>query len=413
MTPEHAHYDVVIIGAGMVGASLACALTQAPRPQARILLVEASTIHSGKVEQPGFDARSTVLSAGSIDYLQQLGLWQAMSSRAAAIEHIEVSDQGHFGGVHLAGSDAAVEALGYVVENASIGAALNAALLQQQGLELCNATQVTAVIPHRAGMSLTLKSAEGEATSITSALVVLADGGRSGLVQQLGIHLRQESYGQSAVIANLALSQPHAGKAYERFTAKGPLALLPLSPFEGKQRMALVWTHPAEQVQDILNLPDAEFIARLQKDCGMRAGQILQVGKRVQYPLALQVAEEQFRPHLVLLGNVAHTLHPVAGQGFNLALRDVMALAASVRKALAQGEDPGTHQRLALWWQDVQQDQLRTITFSDVMTRLFSSSSTALSLVRKVGMVGLELLPPLKQQLTRQAMGYHPSAVRL
>lgn len=413
MSPLHPHYDVVIVGAGMVGATLACALTQAPRPASRILLVEASNIHRDQVEQPGFDARSTVLSAGSIAYLQQLDLWQRMATRASAITHIEVSDQGHFGGVHLVGADSGVEALGHVVENASIGQALNAAILEREGLELCSATEVVTVKPHQAGMHLALKRAGGEECTITAALVVLADGGRSGLVQQLGIHIRQESYGQSAVIANLALSQPHAGIAYERFTAKGPLALLPLTPFAGKHRMALVWTHPSEQISEVQQLPEAEFITRLQQDCGMRAGQILQVGKRAMYPLALQVAEEQFRPHLVLLGNVAHTLHPVAGQGFNLALRDAMALAANVRASLQTGSDPGSHQRLAQWWQEVQSDQLRTITFSDWMTKLFSSSSIGLSLLRKVGMIGLELLPPLKQQLARQAMGYHPNAVRL
>jgi 2-octaprenyl-6-methoxyphenol hydroxylase len=415
MALQHAHYDVIIIGAGMVGATLACALThQAQRP-ARILLVEASRILSGKAEQPGFDARSTVLSAGSIDYLSMLGLWQSMRPSAAPIHHIHVSDQGHFGGVRMHHTDAGVDALGHVVENAAIGQALNQHLLQNNGIELCFPVNVSQVKPQADGMQLTLQSVDeaGQEQNVTAALVVLAEGGRSGLAAQLGIHMREQHYGQSAIIANVAMAQPHQGVAYERFTAKGPLALLPLTPHEGRNRMALVWTQPEDDIAGVLALSDADCIARLQNDCGSNLGHVLHIGKRAVYPLKLQVAEEQFRPALVLLGNVAHTLHPVAGQGFNLALRDAMALAANVRQSLQQQMNPGSYERLSGWWQVVQQDQARTITFSDSMTKLFSSSRPTLALLRKFGMASLELMPVLKNQLTRQAMGYQTPAVRL
>ncbi len=410
--PQHAHYDVVIIGAGMVGATLACALTHQTNSPGKILLVEASQIHSGKAAQPGFDSRSTVLSASSVDYLRALGLWQPMESAASPIHHIQVSDQGHFGGVHMQGSDARVEALGQVVENAVLGQVLNQALLHSAAIELCCPVQVSAVTAQQGGMQVSLQS-DDKVLNVTAALVVLAEGGRSGLIQQLGIHINAESYGQSAVIANVALSQPHQHIAYERFTGKGPLALLPLTAHAGIQRMALIWTHPQEEIASIMALPDADFIARLQADCGQRAGHILQVGKRAVFPLSLQVAEEQFRPRLALLGNVAHTLHPVAGQGFNLALRDAMALAANVRQSLQQQLDPGSFNRLQAWWDVVQKDQLRTITFSDVMTKLFSNNNMAMAALRKLGMIGIELLPPLKQHLARQAMGYQSPAVRL
>lgn len=411
-TPQHDHYDVVIIGAGMVGATLACALTHQLTDPGKILLVEASLIHTGKAAQPGFDARSTVLSASSVDYLRTLGLWQAMQAAATPIHHIQVSDQGHFGGVHMQGSDARVEALGHVVENPVIGQALNQALLDSAAIELCCPVQVTAVKPQPGSMLLSLQ-ADDKVYSISAALVVLAEGGRSGLMQQLGIHINSHSYGQSAVIANLAMLQPHQHIAYERFTGKGPLALLPLTTHAGAQRMALVWTHPQDEIASVMALSDADFIARLQADCGQAAGQILQVGKRAVFPLTLQVAEEQFRPRLALLGNVAHTLHPVAGQGFNLALRDAMALAANVRQSLQARQDPGSVLRLQAWWEVVQKDQLRTITFSDVMTRLFSTNNTAMAVLRKLGMIGIELLPPVKQHLARQAMGYQSPAVRL
>jgi 2-octaprenyl-6-methoxyphenol hydroxylase len=414
MIPQHAHYDVIIVGAGMVGAALACALTHAPAPPLKLLLVEASRVQTGKAEQPGFDARSTVLSAGTVDYLKLLGLWQAMAPSAAAIKKIAVSDQGHFGGVQMNSGEAGVTALGHVVENAAIGRALNAALLQNQQLELCSPVQVTKLTPHVQGMQLALQSGEAAtAVNVTASLVVLAEGGRSGLAQQLGIHFNQNSYGQRAIIANVALSQPHRGIAYERFTAKGPLALLPLTPHSGRHRMALVWTHPEDETDAVLALPDAEFLAKLQHDCGQRAGTLLHVGQRASYPLTLQVAEEQYRPALVLLGNVAHTLHPVAGQGFNLALRDAMALAANVRQSLRGGHSVGHSSRLQAWWHQVEQDQGRTISFSDGMTRLFSNPNPALSVLRKGGMAGLELLPPLKGLFMQQALGYHGPSVRL
>lgn len=412
MTAAQSHYDVVIIGAGMVGAALACALTHSGAPPLRLLLVEASKVQTGTAQQPGFDARSTVLSAGSVDYLKLLGLWPAMAMHAAAIEHIHVSDQGHFGGVRMHSREAGVEALGHVVENIAIGRALNQALLQNPQLELLSPVQVTALAPHTAGMQLTLQDGSTIST-VTAALVVLAEGGRSGLAQQLGIHIHERRYGQRAIIANVALSQPHGGIAYERFTPKGPLALLPLTPHSGYHRMALVWTHPEDAADAVLALPDADFLRRLQQDCGERAGSLLHVGQRASYPLTLQVAEEQQRPSLVLLGNVAHTLHPVAGQGFNLALRDAMALAANVRQSLRDSVPVGSSKRLQHWWNEVQRDQQRTITFSDGMTRLFSSPNVALSLLRKGGMAGLELLPPLKQLLMHQALGFEGPAVRL
>lgn len=413
-TPAHSHYDLIIVGAGMVGATLACAITHRCKHPIKVLVVEASRLVGSQPEQPGFDARSTVLSASSVDYLRTLGLWHDMQADAAPIHHIHVSDQGHFGGVHMDSAAAGVDALGHVVENAIIGQALNKGLLSNTWLELCAPVQVEAITPQVDGMQLKLMASDSNSSvTLTAGLVVLAEGGRSGLAQQLGIYTREQHYEQSAIIANISMAQPHQGVAHERFTAKGPLALLPLVTRGGMQRMALVWTHPQDEIASVLALADIDFLARLQRDCGSRAGQVTYVGKRSVYPLSLQVAEEQFRPGVVLLGNVAHTLHPVAGQGFNLALRDAMALAVNIRGSLESGINPGRFTRLQQWWTSVQQDQARTITFSDAMTRLFSSSSSSLALLRKAGMVGLELLPPLKRQFAKQAMGYAASAARL
>lgn len=411
--PQATHYDVVIVGAGMVGASLALALTHGERVPMRLLLVEASTLRTqSPPEQPGFDARSTVLSAGTVDYFRELGLWETLRHDATAIERIHVSDQGRFGSVRLDAAEVQVPALGHVVENAALGRALNAALHAGTALELCAPVSVARLQPDEKGMRLQLESAEG-GMDITAALVVLAEGGRSALPAQLGIVHRHQAYGQGAVIANVAFTQPHGHVAYERFTPKGPLALLPLQDRDGSHRAALVWTHPEAEAASILALDENAFLARLQQDFGGRVGSFTRVGKRALYPLALQTAEEQIRPGLVLLGNVAHTLHPVAGQGFNLALRDTMMLAANIRSSLRQRLDPGAFTRLQQYREAVMQDQSYTIAFSDYMTRLFSSTNRSLALVRQFGMATIDLLPPLKQRFSRQAMGLAEPRVRL
>ncbi len=403
--PRASHYDVVIVGAGMVGASLALALTHRQAQPLRLLLVEASSLHTGSAPvQPGFDARSTVLSAGTVAYFRELALWDTLGPAATPITRIHVSDQGRFGSVRLDAAEEGVDALGHVVENADLGRALNAALLAAPSLELCAPVAVAQLAPDPVGMRLQLKSSEGEST-LTTALVVLAEGGRSGLPAQLGIAHRHETYAQSAVIANVAFTGVHRHVAYERFTPKGPLALLPLADREGAHRAALVWTHAETGAQEILALNDAAFLARLQRDFGGRVGSFTRVGKRAVFNLALQVAEEQIRPGLVLLGNVAHSLHPVAGQGFNLALRDTMTLARNIHESLQGGESPGAFKRLQQYLQAVQRDQSHTIGFSDYMTRLFSSRNRALGLVRQLGMASIDLVPPLKNQLARQAMG--------
>ncbi len=425
----HNHYDVVIVGAGMVGASLACALTHGSGFEGlKLLLVEASPVlASSPVQQPGFDARSTVLSAGTMAYFSQLGLDQELLSAAAPITEIHVSDQGRIGGVHLDSKQQGVSALGHVIENINLGQTLNQALLRAANLELCAPVQVTAIKPCIEGMQLLLAKVTGNNTitgitqainspenkEITASLVVLAEGGRSSLCANLGIEHYSHNYNQSALIANVAFTKPHASCAYERFTPKGPLALLPLEDREGVHRAALVWTHSSVDVSEIMAMKDEALLQQLQQDFGKKLGTFTRIGKRSMYPLALQLAHEQIRPALVLLGNVAHSLHPVAGQGFNLAMRDTMALAFNIRESLQQNVSPGSFTRLQCYLQAVQQDQQHTISFSDYMTRLFSSTNWLSTWTRTFGMASIDLLPPLKRQLNRQAMGLAQSRISL
>lgn len=407
-------YDLVIVGAGMVGASLACILEQADLPDSlRILLVEASPIDLKKPPaQPSFDARSTVLSHGTVQYLKDLGLWTALEQQAEPICHIHVSDQGKYGTVNMQSADMVVDGLGWVVENRLLGGLFNPRLAAAQKIELCSSVKVASVTPRRDGMVVEITH-EQDSAIITTPLVVLAEGGRSGLCEKMGIHRAHEDYNQAAIIANVAFSKPHENVAFERFTRKGPLALLPLPTLEGEHRAALVWTQDSEHVDDLLSLPNTDFLGRLQKEFGSRLGSFTRVGKRHAYPLSLDHAEEQVRPGLVLLGNVAHSLHPVAGQGFNLAFRDTMKLAQILVRTFQQGSSPGAVAVLHEYQQAVSKDQDRTVAFSHYMTRLFSTENSAAVWVRKFGLFSIDLLMPLKKAFARRAMGQGEKKVSL
>jgi len=293
----------------------------------------------------------------------------------------------------LSAEQEGVPALGYVVENAWLGHCLWQELDTEVIQWRCPA-QVERMEPTTEGYRLTLD----DETLIDCSLAILADGGRSSLREQLGIGVNQRPYDQTALIANITTERDHAGEAFERFTESGPLALLPLSD----KRCALVWTHPSRDVERLLKLDERAFLAELQAAFGYRLGAVRQVGARVPYPLVLIEAAEQVRANLVVLGNAAHSLHPIAGQGFNLSLRDVRALADTLLTSNAPLGDLATLQRYAGIQAD---DQARTVAFSDQVTRLFSTDQPLLAAARNLGLLGLELLPPAKRWFARQAMG--------
>jgi len=414
---KHAQYDVVIIGGGMVGLSLAYALQNLLHKKnlqktSSILLLESQPLKTDEVRQPGFDVRSTVLSFGTMEYLKSLGLWDAIKPKAEAIKTIHVSDQKRFGHVHINAEEADVDALGEVVENQALGLVLNKAVIETKGIEICSPVQVN-LISHQQDSALLECQSDKATFNVNASLVVLADGGRSGLSEKLGIYRKQENYNQVAVIANVAFSKNHHNVAYERFTPNGPLALLPLTKFEDKNRAALVWTQRAENYKEILELSDEDFLVRLQQEFGQRLGTFFKVGERAAFPLSLQEAQEQIRHNLVLLGNAAHALHPVAGQGFNLAFRDAMRLAENIAESIASGENPGSYNRLEEYLIATKLDQQLTIGFSDYLTKFFSSNQKALIWFRKFGLLSIELLLPLKQMLARQAMGVADKKVKV
>ncbi|WP_278390272.1 2-octaprenyl-6-methoxyphenyl hydroxylase [Stutzerimonas kunmingensis] len=384
--------SLAIIGGGLVGASLALALQDAARERGwRIHLIEP--FEPGHDYQPSYDARSTALSYGTRLIYQRLGLWERIAERAEPILRIHVSERGSFGAARLDCTREGVEALGYVVENAWIGHCLWQALDDQVVVRHCPA-EVERLEPGATGYRLSFTDGQ----QLECDLTVLADGGRSGLREQLGIQVSRRPYGQTALIANITPGKPHGGLAFERFTEDGPMALLPLQD----DRCALVWTRSQADAARLAQEHEAVFLGELQEAFGYRLGALQQVGARHLYPLTLIEAEEQVRSGLVVLGNAAHSLHPIAGQGYNLSLRDVEALSVALLRSDAALGDLAVLQEYA---RRQRFDQRVTVGFSDQVTRLFGDSGRLVAAGRNLGLLGLDLMPAAKRWFARQAMG--------
>lgn len=401
--PDNPQTDIAIIGGGMVGAALA-ALFACANPRWSITLIEAFPLPAddAPVYQPSYDDRSTAIAHGSVALLSQVGVWEQLSQHATPIEQVHVSDKGHIGGAVIDRHKVGVDALGYVVPNAWIGRVLISHLHSLDNVTLVSPAQVKQLTPVAGGALLQVE-AEGQVSDIRAQLAVIADGAQSRLRASLGIDVDEQDYRQTAIITNIGLEQPHQGIAYERFTDEGPMAMLPLGGSVQGRSCALVWTQPSEQAEAVLALSDEDFLSRLQQRFGFRLGQLTSVGKRDSYPLTLSIAKEQIRSSVVVMGNAAHFLHPVAGQGFNLAVRDCAALAATLAEA---GDKPlGSLSLLQAYWSQQELDQQATIHFSDQLTKLFTSSKLPQAALRGLGFVGLECLPPAKQWLTLQTMG--------
>ena len=394
-------YDMVIIGGGMVGSSFALALAKAI-DSASILMIDTHEISKKKL--PSFDDRSTALSFGSSQILSNSGVWDKLKKDANKIEKIQVSDKGHIGTTQLSSSDYDIDALGYVIENRVFGAVINDAIESTSSIDYLAPASVTKLTPKADGMLVELEK-ENYRQTIEASLVVLADGGRSPLCSQLGINRDSVDYGQRALIANIQFQLPHQNQAFERFTDTGPLAVLPLASHDNENRASLVWTISNTQADEYASFDQSQLVSRLQERFGDRLGEIFKIGKLSSYPLSLVTAKEQIRPGLALLGNAAHTLHPVAGQGFNLALRDANALVASLILAREKGKSFGDMKVLQHYLDGQMKDQQQAILATDTLVRLFSNSSISKSLLRKCGLLSLELAPGFKQGFARQAMG--------
>lgn len=393
-------HDIVIVGGGLVGASLGCALAPLiERYGWRVAIIESAPVTlppEESVWQPSFDARASAIAEGSAQRFQQLGVWEAMHGEATPIRRIHISERGRLGATRLCAEELGVASLGHVIPNAWMGRVLHQRLAQLP-LEWHCPAKVEQLTPVAGGHHLHLS----DGSQLTAGLTVLADGGRSGLKEQLGIGSRRESYQQAALIAHVGVSQPHHGIAYERFTSQGPMALLPLPG----QAMELVWTHPSGREKARIALSERDFLLQLQQAFGDRVGRFTRVGARHTYPLSLVTAEEPVRPGLAVLGNAAHALHPVAGQGFNLALRGVMDLVDALEQGELDKRPLGDMTTLQAFEKKRSSDRANVIRFSDGLVRLFGLSLPLLPHARAAGLIGLNLIGPLRRSLARRAMG--------
>ena len=405
------HFDVAIVGGGMVGISLALLLAE--QQGLKILLIESQSMAVQSATQatysPSFDARSTALSWASRKIYQSVGLWDRLQLHLSDITQIHVSDRGHGGLTRMTADDADVEALGYVVENRWLGSVL-LEHLNQSKVEVHMNSEVAELKPLSSGMQMHLKggdssNSELENHLVEASLVVIADGAESQTAKKLGIYSDTTSYNQTAIIANVELEKSHNGIAYERFTDQGPMALLPLADYDGQHRSALVWARPTEIAEQLMSSSDADFLQSLQKIFGYRLGRFKNIGERGSYPLALGIANEQVRRNVLLMGNSAHSLHPVAGQGFNLSLRDAAALASIVQRAREGSRPIGSLEVLEEYYQEQLSDQRNTLMFSDSLTKSFGRSSSLAALGRNAGLLTLDLIPGLRQRFARFGMG--------
>jgi 2-octaprenyl-6-methoxyphenol hydroxylase len=391
-------FDLVIVGGGLVGGSLACALRGSGL---RVCSLEAVTPEAAS--QPSYDERVIALAWGSRGILEGIGLWRYIASGAEAIHHIHISERGGFGFSHLDRAEQGVDALGYVAPARLLGAAIRAAL----GAEP-EAGGITVLCPARLlelrrqpdGLDLEVAVA-GTSRLLRTRLLVAADGGDSFVRKRLGLSVRERPYGQDAVITTVTPDRPQPHTAFERFTDTGPLALLPMT--EG--RWSVVWTVREAETQALLRLSEAAFLARLQDRFGYRLGGLTRLGRRAAYPLRQVMAREPVGDRLVLVGNAAHTLHPVAGQGFNLGLRDVAALAEVLAATAQDGSDPGGSAVLEDYRRWRQRDQAGAALVTDALARLFVNPWGPLRLARDLGLVGLDLVPGARRALARRFMG--------
>jgi 2-octaprenyl-6-methoxyphenol hydroxylase len=408
-TGDCGQFDVAIVGGGLAGASLAAALRELPLS---IALIEA--VAPDSAAQPSFDERTTALGNASRRVFEALGLWPALAGEAAAISAIHVSDAGRYSMARLLASELGQEALGYVVPNRVLG--------RELWRLLASAARVRAFMPARlaalrmAPDAATLQFEQPGGTCFLRArLVVAADGAHSMVRGVAGLGASVADYGQVAVVAALRTDLANDGVAYERFTAAGPMALLPLrtaSPgMGGSGWRTLVWAARPAAAERLLQLPPEAFLQEWQRAFGWRAGRALQLGHRGRYPLALTQSRGTIAPRIVLLGNAAQSLHPVAGQGFNLALRDAAELAEVLARQV--GGDPGAPQLLAQYAAGRDQDRSGVIGFTDTLVRVFGSTHPLVVAARDAGLLLFDLLPPAKRALARVSLGFGARSPRL
>lgn len=393
--------EVAVVGGGLVGASLALATA---RLGLDTVLVEAVPFRAES--QPSYDDRTLALNRASCCILEGLGLWPGLSPSATPIRRVIVRNPGRPGRVVLDPADIGLDRFGHVVEARVFGQAALAALEEAGTVEVRCPVKVTGVTLRDDAARIELDGSD-ETAVIEARLLVAADGANSFVRGALGIQAREHDYGQSAVICNLTPTEPHRGRAWELLTSDGPFAVLP----HVGDRCGLVWTAPSDAAETLETLPEDQFIERAQARFGDDLGSFQRIGQRSRYPLREVRALTDTAPRTVVLGNAAHTMHPIGAQGFNLGLRDVATLAELLaERGTDDPGDAGVLQRYSAWREP---DQAGTMAYADGLARAWSNPTALMGIARDAGFVAHALLPPLRRQLVLRAMGYRGRVPRL
>ncbi len=387
-------YDVLIVGGGLAGNCLALALKESGL---HIAVIEANT-RKQLYDSPAGD-RALALSAGTINLLQAINVWKGIEPKATAIKDIHISDQGHFGKSRLSAKKQGVDALGYVISARDIEDHVAGLVEQADITQICPA-RVVGLMSGSETVNVSLKQNE-QSINLTAKLLVGADGGHSSVRRLLDISQQQTDYGQTALVTTVKTALPHGNVAFERFTASGPLAMLPINTDE----CSVVWTRSSEQADDLISSSEDDFVAQLQACFGYPLGQLTLTAPRRAFPLRLIRADSMTAGRTVIIGNAVHQLHPVAGQGFNLGLRDVVQLAEMLINQQQKNADVGDARVLQQYAEARQKDHDQTIRFTNNVVKIFSSDWLPMAAARSISLAVMDHLPFAKSALARHAMG--------
>lgn len=396
--------QVIIVGGGMVGLSLSLMLAKANIAVKLLEAVKYPNYDDQNVApyHSSFDARNTALSRRSVQIYQKLGLWDALQQHATPILQVHITEQGSFGKARLVAEQEKVESFGQVIENAWLGRVLLTQVRQQPLIELIDGVQVTALTQGAEQVHIEAQRGD-EVLKLESKLLIAADGRDSFCRQAIGVGVDVHDYDQVAIVTTVQTSKPHEHVGFERFSALGPLALLPLP---GEYRRSVVWPVKKGTEDEWLGEEnDQHFLDALQKTYGDRAGKFEKTGKRFSYPLSQVLAHKQAVGRVILMGNAAHTIHPVAGQGFNLCLRDADVLLRYLVNQLSTSDDIGNPDNLLAYEQARLSDQQRVIKFCDTVVRGFSNQNPLLKLIRNTGLIAFDVIPGVKPLVANYAMG--------
>ncbi len=388
-------FDIAIVGAGAVGGTLAYALS---RVGYSVALIERTALRAD--QQPAFDERHLGFSRSTRVALEGMGLWSYMGDDAVDVSRIHVSSKGQFGSVMMNAVDEGLDVLGHVLPARAIGKALYSALNDQANIHIFAPAELVSAEISVDNVALELQSGE-ETIQLSASLLIGSDGAESSIRERFQIGQTRWEYDQSAVIANLDVAELDQGLAYERFIPEGAIALLP----RHEKGLAVICSVSDEIADSLMESNEEEFAAYIAKQMGSRLADITQVGKRYRFPLALVRSKEAVLERLVLIGNAAHYIHPVAAQGYNLSMRDVSALVEILSGARKEGIDPGSLSLLEEYASWRKQDERIMVAFTDSLIRMFVNPLLPIKLARQKGLLALRYIPGLRNLFTRAVTG--------